>query len=649
MRFLHNKPIQTKVTLVVLLTCSAALLLMGGALLGFQLLTFRQKFHDDLSSLAKTVNKYAAFSAKFDNADKAAEMLAGLKEKLVSAAILSTNGTVFANYGLPVASPGGSVTNLTRGTAFSGRYATSVEPLFDSLENSQIGWLYLRADYHREFWALVKVYVGVVSLVLCVSVFLTLLLSARLQRVISLPILSLAKTARIVADNKDYSVRAQKLEEDEIGLLTEAFNQMLSQIQTQDAELRKSRKKIETLINSIEGVVWEADPETLEFKFVSKQVQRLFAYPSEQWVQEPQFWQKHVHPEDREKTLAVICEAISVKKPFTIEYRMMAADSSVIWVRNYASVVLENDKPSLVRGVLLDISREKAAAEELKALQSELLQTSRQAGMAEVATGVLHNVGNVLNSVNVSTALVSERVRKSQVASLSKVAALLNEHAQDLPVFIAEHPKGKKLPRFIISLAEHMVREQVETIKELDLLSGNIEHIKDIVAMQQSYARVAGIIEILSPETLIEDALRLHSISDRGAEVQITKEYETVPNVATDKHKVLQILVNLFSNAKHAMHEAAQPQKRLVIKLGRHHEHVRISVSDNGVGIPPENLTRIFSHGFTTKKQGHGFGLHSGALAAREMGGSLIGQSDGVGQGAIFILDLPCAQINLKK
>ena len=108
-----------------------------------------------------------------------------------------------------------------------------------------------------------------------------------------------------------------------------------------------------------------------------------------------------------------------------------------------------------------------------------------------------------------------------------------------------------------------------------------------------------------------------------------------------EKHKVLQILVNLVRNAKYACLDSAQPDKCVTVRLAAGDGRVRITELDNGVGIPPENLTRIFSHGFTTRQGGHGFGLHGGALAAREMGGSLTVHSDGPGQGATFVLELP--------
>ncbi len=117
-----------------------------------------------------------------------------------------------------------------------------------------------------------------------------------------------------------------------------------------------------------------------------------------------------------------------------------------------------------------------------------------------------------------------------------------------------------------------------------------------------------------------------------------------VPQVTVDKHKALQILVNLLRNAKHAMDEFETSEKRLTLRIRQQDDSiVALSVIDTGCGIPPENLTRIFSHGFTTRRDGHGFGLHSAALAAQQMGGRLLAHSDGPGRGATFTFELPLA------
>ena len=163
--------------------------------------------------------------------------------------------------------------------------------------------------------------------------------------------------------------------------------------------------------------------------------------------------------------------------------------------------------------------------------------------------------------------------------------------------------------------------------------------------MQQSYAKVSGVFENLPATALVEDALRINATAFDRHHIELVKEFEKdTPAVCVDRHKVLQILINLLRNAKHAMEERIGGVKRLVVRVAASAPgKVRITILDTGVGIPLENMTKIFNHGFTTKKDGHGFGLHSGANAAREMEGSLTAKSDGPGQGAEFTLELPTA------
>jgi PAS domain S-box-containing protein len=288
-----------------------------------------------------------------------------------------------------------------------------------------------------------------------------------------------------------------------------------------------------------------------------------------------------------------------------------------------------------------EISALKEAEQKLESLNRKLMDTSRQAGMAEVATGVLHNVGNVLNSVNVSATLVTDRLRHSKLGNVGRVCELLRAHEADLAAFLAVDPKGKMTIPYLEKLTETLVAEHASIASELEGLQGNIEHIKDIVAMQQSYAKTSGVAETVSIPDLIEDALRMNAGSLARHHVDIIREYQDRSLITVEKHKVLQVLVNLLRNAKYACDESVRPDKQIRLRTSADDGCTCIEVIDNGIGIARENLTRIFAHGFTTKKDGHGFGLHSGALAAMEMGGTLTAHSEGPGKGATFILKLP--------
>jgi two-component system, NtrC family, sensor kinase len=285
--------------------------------------------------------------------------------------------------------------------------------------------------------------------------------------------------------------------------------------------------------------------------------------------------------------------------------------------------------------------RVRERTEELEMTHEKLVGISRAAGMAEIASNVLHNVGNVLNSVNISAGVVMGSIRDSKVASLGQVVRLLREHHNDVGSFMQEDPKGRQLPDYLAQLSEFLIGEQASTLKELELLRENVEHIKEIVAMQQSYSKVSAVEEVADVRELVEDSLRMNAGSMSRHGVTVIREYEAVPPMMIEKHKTLQILVNLVRNARHACDESGRTDKRVTVRVASAASRVRISVADNGVGIPAENLMRIFNHGFTTRKNGHGYGLHSGALAAKEMGGALTVNSAGPGCGATFTLELP--------
>jgi ligand-binding sensor domain-containing protein/signal transduction histidine kinase len=279
---------------------------------------------------------------------------------------------------------------------------------------------------------------------------------------------------------------------------------------------------------------------------------------------------------------------------------------------------------------------------EVERVHRKLLDASRAAGMAEVATGVLHNVGNALNSVTVSTALVTERTRNFRVALVGKTAALLKEHEGDLEHFLTSDPKGRQLPSFLTELSGHLAREQAAALEELRSLREHVERITEIVAMHQSYASPTGVTAVENIVELLEEALRMHEATLAEQGVTLLREFETsLPPIVVDRHKVLQIVLNLLSNAGHACADSRRDHRQVTVRLARTGERIQISVADNGIGIAPEDLSQIFHQGITTRKNGHGFGLHSGALAAREIGGELRAESAGPGQGATFILELP--------
>lgn len=542
--YIQNLPIRSKLTLSLLVPCVIALILAGGVVFSFQTRLFRHSFERDLVATADIVANNLADAIATRDVPGATQILRTLraKDEIVGAILMTPDKQTFASYGrlnadaFSPAMPVASGVELRRGRAIV------TKPIV--VRQEQVGILQVVSDYEAVYRSLLSVIISMITVVAAVAVGVAAALSRRLQRLVSDPVLQLAETARRVAEQKDYSVRVPVEGGAEIGLLTRTFNQMLAEIQDQDAALQRASQAL------------------------ARQVEEL----------------QH------------------------------------------------------------EIVERKHAEEKLRVLHKELVIASRQAGMAEVATGVLHNVGNVLNSVNVSSDLVSQRLHRLQSDGVGRVAGLLETHRQDLGAYLAEDPKGRLVPEYLASLAAHLTEEKADIVREMDQLNRNIEHIKEIVAMQQNYARMAGVIEDLPLAGLVEDAICLNAGAFQRHGVEVRRQFGAVPPVRVDKHKVLQVLVNLLRNAKYALDDSGRADKHITVQIKQlAPDRVAVVVRDNGVGIPPENLTRIFQHGFTTRSAGHGFGLHSGALAASEMGGRLFAESEGPGQGAGFTLELPVA------
>ena len=303
-----------------------------------------------------------------------------------------------------------------------------------------------------------------------------------------------------------------------------------------------------------------------------------------------------------------------------------------------AQVAAMNEQAVALRSEM----KERAAAEKQREeLNKRLQAAARQAGMAEVATGVLHNVGNVLNSVNVSANLIAERNQSPNVSILADAIGVLNDNSSDLGHFVTRDDRGKLLPTLLQQISEGLLKEQEARQSELNSMVANVEHIKSIVAMQQSFASSGGLIEPVRLNVLFEQAIKLNQASLKRHQVELTLSYDSAEWIMADKHQILQILVNLLKNGIEAVKEVDAEKRQIEIFTKDDGEYIEIGVRDNGIGIAPNDLARIFQHGFTTKASGHGFGLHSCANAAQQAGGALTAFSKGPQQGATFVLRLP--------
>ena len=279
------------------------------------------------------------------------------------------------------------------------------------------------------------------------------------------------------------------------------------------------------------------------------------------------------------------------------------------------------------------------ADEQLAVKNRQLVLASHKAGRAEVAIGVLHNVGNVLNSVNVSTTILNEKLTTSSVEVLKKGVDMLCQHESGTTDFLTEHERGKHFPEFIKQVTETLISERDHELEEVRSLVKNVEHIREIVTAQQSSASRRRIVEPIQIQSLIDSAIKINEARMSGYDVRIDVEVLCEQTVDSEQHPILQILVNLIKNAQEACFDSESPNVGIsaVDEAG----FVRVNVTDNGVGISPDQLKRLFQHGFTTKSNGHGFGLHAAAITATELGGSLTAHSDGQNRGATFTLRIP--------
>ena len=565
-RFFHDLAIRRKLLLITLTISVAVVFMAVLALFSFQVWDYRGNFKQDTSTLASIVANSSAAALAFNDHHSANEIIGSLQAKptVECARLENLKGETIAHF-----DQGNTEIGLEKFPApgqfsFYDGALLYTEAVF--LDGKRIGTLYLRTNYHNDFVKLVQFYLFLISIVLALSVLLALWLSEKLGRLITFPLANLTETARRVGEKNDYSVRsAGDGRKDELGLLGAAFNHMLERIQSQDTALSLSQQKLGSLVNSIDGIVWEWNAVTYEFTFVSEQCRKMLGYPPEAWLGNPHFWDSVVHPDDIEKATNHYTVTSAKREPYCYEYRMIAADKRVVWIRESGVVLTEHDQAVAFRGILQDITEQKRAAAELEKLNRKLVATSRQAGMAEVATGVLHNVGNVLNSVNVSTTLLNDELEKSKILHLQKATGLLREHLPELPKFLANDAKGRLLPEFIIRVSDALHGEHSRWLNELKGLKKNVEHMKEIVAMQQSYARVSGVFEPMDASALIEDALQVNWAGLERHGVKVIRDFQPVPPIMVDKHKVMQILINLISNAKYALDEKPMNEKKTFI------------------------------------------------------------------------------------
>jgi NO-binding membrane sensor protein with MHYT domain/two-component sensor histidine kinase len=393
---------------------------------------------------------------------------------------------------------------------------------------------------------------------------------------------------------------------------------------------------------------WELDIATRRTLWTENEIEALRAAGVDT-QREPDAVIAMTHPDDRSIMFDAIDTALAAKHDVcTFRFRVVTPAARDIHLEAHARIFCNGEgRPERILGVSWDVTEQVLQEERRRELQSQLRDASRDAGMAEVATGVLHNVGNVLNSLGVSAALMQRRLRDSRSGNVQRIATLLNAQQDNVAAFMQDDERGRQMPGYLAQLGENLTAENVDLQAEAAAIADHVGHIRTIVAAQQAYARRGGVTEALDIAELLDSAVAIH-FAEMG--VTIRREYQPLPPVVLDRHKLIQILGNLMSNARHALKEQAADRRQLTIRVRQNGaERVEIEVQDTGVGIAPEVLERLFEFGYTTKKDGHGFGLHTSAILAKELSGDLTAHSEGAGRGARFVLRLPAETAEARK
>jgi PAS domain S-box-containing protein len=339
------------------------------------------------------------------------------------------------------------------------------------------------------------------------------------------------------------------------------------------------------------------------------------------------------------ETLAELAKSPS--KTSRRELTCVRADGSTFPAKISLSQIAEVEADGSFIIVCRDETERRDAEREVAEMNVELLNSSKKAALAEVATGVLHNVGNALNSVSTSSSAISRSLKTSPANQLVKAVEIMESNKHQIAEFLQEDPRGRHCMDYLKAATKALVEQDALIGEENDRLLGCAQHIREIIRSQQAQAKANPSFQEESANDLMDQAVNLNSGRHSGYGIQLNRFYEECPPLTTDRHQVLQILTNLIANAHDAVREVPDRVPLVTVATKVTEDSIEFSVIDNGVGIAPENLSRIKTFGFTTKDDGHGFGLHSCVRAARSLGGEIQLMSDGLGHGAIFSLTLP--------
>ena len=280
----------------------------------------------------------------------------------------------------------------------------------------------------------------------------------------------------------------------------------------------------------------------------------------------------------------------------------------------------------------------------------ETEESAHRAGMAEIASEVLHNVGNAVNTANCCAEVIGDRLHNSRLSGLEKATSLLSDQASNAVHFFSEDPRGPKLINYLVTVTGTLQKEQAENLSELQRLQETIRHIRDAIASQQSHARKSDFRQRVDLRALLNETLLVNEALQKQCGVSVTINMPELPLLELNRSRVAQVLVNLEKNALLSMQSVPERNHVLTVNVAVLETNLlQIEVQDTGTGFTPEIHERLFGQGFTTRKEGSGLGLHYCVNVIREMGGDIKAYSDGPGTGARFQITIPRAVLETIK
>ena len=596
---LRDRPIRQKITLVIMMIASAVLLLAFAALFCFQAYTLKQHSAHELAVVGEITAHNCAAAVMFKDEDAAAQILGGLRTmpQIVSARLELADQQQLAFFGTPRDETQIKAARLESGFRIDGDRILLAQPVMAS--GAREGTLYLLADLHATTSQLLKLYGGIFALVLVASLLVAFILSNQFLHIITTPILRLAGTARTIADHNDYSVRAAKVCGDEVGVLTDAFNQMLAQIQSQDTALRENENKLAQAQAIAHLGYWERDLITDRLMW-SSETNRVFGLSPEEDVNNFARFQELIYPEDRDMVMQAVGVALRGGPRYEVEYRVVWPSGEVRFVYSQGDVILdEADQPRRMFGTVQDVTERKLVDEVKRASKAK----------SEFLSRMSHELRTPLNAI-LGFGQLLERQKPTEVQ--------------------------RKRVGYILSAGKHL----------LDL----INEVLDISRIEAGRMQLS--LEPVCVADALEETLDLMRplATERSIQLSASADIDAGVHVLADRQRFKQVLVNLLNNAvKYTPFFGG-------VAVSYHvpgNEKVRVLVSDTGPGIPAEKLARLFTPferlgAEQSAIEGTGLGLALSQRLMDAMGGS-IGVESAVGKGSTFWIELPLAKSPLER